>query len=553
MRWLNINFYVMSHLSSIFTRRKVDIPNRSGFDLSFENLFSSKVGTLTPVLCEEVIPNETFSLGYRGVVQLPPMATNFFGRVDMRLEAFFVPNRILWGGWQNFWTMPANNPYSTPVVRPLHTPSVLFNSAPSSFLNTYHGAGSLSDFLGYKLDDFESEDSLYIPNLLPWLAYHKIYDDWYRNSKIQKPVFVNSSSSPQLSRLPWVADTYELSYSSGWASATPLGDGVNLFSLRQRNWAKDYFTTATLYPQANGQVGSSSVSFDTSGASGEISIAALRSANVLQRWYERNNIAGERYSDQIKAQYGVLPSDAFLDRPLFLGSSKFGVYSNSVSTTAETSSTEGGVNPFTGFVGSKAGQSQGLGEDTLIDKFTSTEHGYIMVLASLVPHAYYSTGVRRQLFHSRPGDFAIPLLQGLGEQPIFLSELGSQGIFSSNDLDISASSNVFGYTLEHAEYKYHDDEVHGLFRVGESLESFALSRGFSNPSKLALGTSFIQIPTTAMDNVCAVASGMSSYGYWADFNMQFKRVSPLSEYVIPTLGDLTNTHKESIPVNGRML
>ena len=112
----------MAHLSKIFTKVPVDIPNRSGFDLSFENLLTMKVGTLTPVLCEEVIPNETYSLGYLSQVQLPPMATNFFGRVDLRLEAFFVPMRILWGGWQNFFTMPTNNPYGDPVVRPTTLP-----------------------------------------------------------------------------------------------------------------------------------------------------------------------------------------------------------------------------------------------------------------------------------------------------------------------------------------------------------------------------------------------------------------------------------------------
>ena len=114
----------MAHLSKIFTKVPVDIPNRSGFDLSFENLLTMKVGTLTPVLCEEVIPNETFSLGYLSQVQLPPMATNFFGRVDLRLEAFFVPMRILWGGWQNFFTMPTNNPYGEPTIRPTQVPTL---------------------------------------------------------------------------------------------------------------------------------------------------------------------------------------------------------------------------------------------------------------------------------------------------------------------------------------------------------------------------------------------------------------------------------------------
>lgn len=85
----------MSHLSKIFTDQKVDIPNRSGFDMSHENMGTMKVGTLTPVLCEEVLPNETYSIGSLMQIQLPPMATNFYGRIDCRLEAFFVPNRIV--------------------------------------------------------------------------------------------------------------------------------------------------------------------------------------------------------------------------------------------------------------------------------------------------------------------------------------------------------------------------------------------------------------------------------------------------------------------------
>ena len=104
----------MAHLSKIFKQQPVDIPNRSGMDLSFENVLSMTTGTLIPVLVEEVLPNETYSLGYMCEAQLPPMATEFYGRIDMRLEAFFVPNRILWGGWQDFMTMPINNQPKNP-------------------------------------------------------------------------------------------------------------------------------------------------------------------------------------------------------------------------------------------------------------------------------------------------------------------------------------------------------------------------------------------------------------------------------------------------------
>lgn len=518
----------MAHLSKIFTKVPVDIPNRSGFDLSFENLLTMKVGTLTPVLCEEVIPNETYSLGYLSQVQLPPMATNFYGRVDLRLEAFFVPMRILWGGWQNFFTMPTNNPYGTPTVRPTQVPTLTLQPEEQV---PFTQPKELLDYLGIR--NFPTVVNEMDINILPLVAYHRIYDEWYRNSMITKPAFVrsavNDASRTKVSNLPWISADYLLNSDS--TDDFTLADGVSLFALRQRCWAKDYFTTAALYPQANGT---------TSGASAfvvnnKISIDTLRSANVLQRWLERNNIAGERYADQINAHYGVMPSDALIDRPIFLGSSKFGIYNRSVMQTGGASASQ---NPFTS-LGAKGASTSGSGSASLFGKFHSTEHGYLMVLASIVPHANYASGMRKYLQHLRIGDFGFPLMQGLGEQAIDVTELNS-----------SLPSSTFGYQQQYAEYKYHDDEVHGLLRPGQSLESFVLSRSFG---ETALNTDFVTIPTTAMDNVTAVKADLSKYGAWADFYFTFKKVSPLSEYVQPTLGDLRNTHKETIDYRGKQL
>ena len=195
----------MAHLSKIFTKVPVDIPNRSGFDMSFENLLTMKVGTLTPVLCEEVIPNETYSLGYLSQIQLPPMATNFFGRVDMRLEAFFVPNRILWGGWQNFFTMPTNNPYGTPVVRPTSVPVIMLHPD-----TPFTGDKDLLDYLGIR--NMPSSQYGMNINILPLVAYHRIYDEWYRNSKVTKPAFVRYSTSDanrnNIGNLPWISGDF---------------------------------------------------------------------------------------------------------------------------------------------------------------------------------------------------------------------------------------------------------------------------------------------------------------------------------------------------------
>ena len=532
----------MSHLSKIFSKIPIDVPNRSGFDMSFENMLTMKVGTLTPILCEEVLPNETYSLGYLGQVQLPPMATDFYGRVDLRLEAFFVPNRVVWGGWQNFYTMPQNNPYGTPVIRPETLPHSSFSISQDILSQAvkYFGAGSLADYLGVSClkDSISVGNTVSIPNILPFVGYHKIFDDWYRNSKIQKPLFVNGSDKAVPS-LPWTATSPNIS-----SFNFNLADGVSLFSLRQRNYAKDRFTTASLYPQADGTVGGSSVSLDTSGSEGSFTIAQLRQANVLQRWLERNNIAGERYADQIRATFGVYPSDAILDRSLYLGSSQFAIYNKSVYSTVDTTDTVS-QNPFGGIVGSKGASSNGVGQDSLISKFHSTEHGYLFVLASIVPHAQYSTGMRPTFKRSKVGDFANPLLQGLGEQAIYISEF--LGPF------LTTSDVEFGYQQQYSDYKYHNDEIHGLLRDDENLQSFALQRSFSKSVAPVLGTDFIQISTTDMDNVTAVKSELSNVGAWADFYISLKKVSPLSEYVIPTLGDMKDTHKENVSYRGTML
>ena len=286
-----------------------------------------------------------------------------------------------------------------------------------------------------------------------------------------------------------------------------------------------------------------------------LTIPQIRSANVLQRWLERNNIARMRYSDQIKATWGVMPSDALLDRPLFLGSSKFGLYTKGVSNSTYSAENETyNRNPFNGAVGTRAGSTHGYGKDSLFDTFTSTEHGFLMVIASVVPHAYYSSGIRKYLSRSKIGDFANPLLQGLGEQAIYVNELCANPyvtIKSGSSVDPAniIGTEIFGYQQQYSEYKYHDDEVHGLLRAGENLSAFTLQR-YSQTFQLS--ADWVTIQRDDLDEVLAADYELGAVTR-ADFFFSFKKVTPLAEYVIPTLGDLKNTHKENVPYRGRQL
>lgn len=545
----------MSHYSKVINKVPVPIPNKSGFDLSHENLFTAKCGTLYPVMVDTLLPNDTISLGHSSQLQLPPMATDFYGRVMGKFEAFFVPFRVLYGGWQDLITHPVNGdnyPAGTTVNQKAKVLPTL-RGLKSDMLS-----GSLSDFLGRKIDAFPTDTAgatQDVRNPLPFLAYHKIYNDWYRDSRIQQEVFqrnhtvTSSSDTAYFDSLPFQS-LYGVNPAIISGAKLNCADGVSALSLRQRNWERDYFTNATPKPQAGDPA---QLAFNVSDGQGSFTIASLRAANALQQWLERNNIAGYRYGDQIRAQFGIYPADAVTDRAIYLGSHTVDIYNRSVyqQNFSSDASLAGDTmpNPFQ-TVGSKYGSPQGVGENSLVDKFTASEHGFIFVMFSVVPRAYYGTGDRRYLRYARQSDFAFPLLSGVGDQEIYLSELSNEGSGTP------AYDRVFGYTQRFSEYKYMDDEVHGLLRDGQSLSAFALKRSFIKED-VALGTEFLQIPQTFLDQVGAYYGAddtkVNSFGAWCDVFFAYKKVSTLPAYSIPTLGDPKDTHIEVIDNGGKRL
>ncbi len=234
-----------------------------------------------------------------------------------------------------------------------------------------------------------------------------------------------------------------------------------------------------------------------------------------------------------------------LDRAIFLGGSSFGIYTNSIAQGVN-SDKGASANPYSGTAGADSGQTSGFGKDSLIDKFTATEHGIIMVIGSIVPHATYSTGSSRMFAMSKYGDIPNPMFEGLGQESILNAEL------IPVSFDPSFDNKVFGYVDQYAWCKYMNDEVHGLLVDGENLESFALQRSFDlNSAKL--DSSFIAIPVDYLDQVLAVKQAEAGFSAWANMYFDIKKTSLLSQYTIPTLGEPKNTHTESIPNTGRYL
>lgn len=552
----------MSHTSRIFDRVPIDLPNRSGFDVSHENLFTATCGTLIPCICKPMLPNDTVSLGCNFQVQLPPMVTDFYGKVDAVVETFFVPNRLLWGGWESFITHPTKNPqYPEGTLvegRPTRVPTINLNGYDKPLV-----AGSLGDYLGLKSAEDYTWQYDYLISAMPFLAYHRVWDDWYRDTRIQAPLFYrpavvpgfisgDSQSSNIAAFTPYVSLMAATSSSDPTSLFGPifnyvssedndtslLGDGVSLLSLRQRNWSKGYFTTASTLPQA-GDGAEIQIDVDENGT-GALSIAAIRSANSLQKWEERNNFS-YRYADQIYGQFGIYPDSAKMDRAIFLGRTRQVIYTRSVFQTAS------GDGTLTDVVGAKKGSAQVIAEDSLVRTFRASEHGYLIALFSLVPHAYYSTGSDRDFDRLESEDFPFPLLAGMGDQKILLKEL--TGISPG-----ARDNDVFGYTDLYAEYKYYEDEVHGLLRDGQDLASFALQRTF-DPEAAApeLGSDFLQIPIDFMDQVQAVKTSESGFSCWVDMYFTMKKVSTLPAYSLPTLADMKNVHTGHISRGGTRL
>lgn len=579
----------MSKTTRLFNSVPVEQQKASSFDMSFYSCGTGMCGTLTPVFKQEIIPGDLISLGIMSQIDLPPMATSPMGRIDMRYEAFFVPNRITWGGWEAYKTRQSDDPYAFQQVSPSVLPFISIEGATNisqsqltSVLSNF-GAGTLADYLGYRVDSPADKssflhtnsigvDGVIIDNALPFLAYHKIYDDWYRSSQVQKPLFARVASDDNkyysLCNFPWryfndsPDESPEIILNSDGSSAnsSEFYNSDSILSMHQRCWSDDLYTTLALYPQAalNPQSPEIKVtqSQDKSVTGVTMTIPSLRAANILQRYKEIMNLAGERYPDQLFAEYGVRPADAILDRPLFLGSYSHGVYTSSIyQNTAtppdQTSASE--KNPFRNCLGASAGDSNGFGKNSLINGFKATEHGYVIVIGSLVPHSFYSNGIDYDLNHSTIGDIASPKMQGLGEQAIYTNEI----IGAHAD----GRTTIFGYTPQYSHYKYRNDEVHGRLRSTphlpesirrEDLKYFCLQRTIGDLHE-TLSSSFIEIPTDFLDQVFAVTTANSGYSYMYYIQWQLKMTRPLAEYVIPTLGDPKDTYTTRIPLRGKQI
>lgn len=127
-------------------------PKRNVFDLSFNNNFTTKFGQLTPVLCKEVIPGDSFKIETAAGLRLMPMAFPVQTPMKAYVHYFYVRNRALWKDWQDFITGTKSG---------LVPPYIGFNSSEQK--QEFFKVGGIADYFGvpnviYNGENFDSDE-----------------------------------------------------------------------------------------------------------------------------------------------------------------------------------------------------------------------------------------------------------------------------------------------------------------------------------------------------------------------------------------------------------
>lgn len=473
-----------------------------------------------PLLCEKVSPGERWICDIEQLVRTMPLAAPVYGRSRVKIDAFFIPTRLIWDDWEEFITLGITGQatFTPPTIEYTSTPSTA-NAVTN--INRAFGVGGLADYLNFSTD---LQASLGNPfhrrcDALPFRAYQLIYNEYYRNQNLQDEIpIIKNSGNTILQLSPSTGEEYK---------------ALSNFFIRNRNWQRDYFTSALPEPQKGPDVaipyGDIEISSDgnlkleaelpitsgtnnlqiTSGAAGDMvagngtnkvsyfsglkagldssvipTIEDLRYAETLQEYYEANARGGSRYKEHLLNIWHVRSKDARLDRPEYLGGYRAPLSISDVEQMSETGTTAQGTLSGKGL---SAGGAK-------VFRYSVPEYGIIMMLVSSVPNSVYFQGDRRQYMYRDAFDYPNPFFANLGEQPIYKGEI----LYKDSQ---SHDFSEFGYTPRYSEAKFIPSSIHGMFR--KSLRYWTISRQFANglSDDVNLNSNFIQMQASEVANI----------------------------------------------------
>lgn len=502
-------------------------------------------GWLIPIYLDEILPGDTVRMRLTAFCRL---ATPIFPVMDnLHLDTFFffVPYRLLWINSHRFFG-ERDQPSSSDAYL---IPQLV--CAAGGF-----PVGTLADYFGLPTVGQVTAGQTITVNSLPFRAYAKIWNDWFRDENIQGTTTVYDTALPDgpdtghysevgnsfgallrrgkrhdyfTSCLPWPEKPQSLDVSSGFgfvggAPVTGLGAVTNVGGAGAsvyESGALDtvgYGATKALWdPGVDNQV---FMRVDTDGRPDvRITINNLRYASAIQVLLERNARGGTRYTEIVRSQFGVISPDARLQRAEYLGGGSTPI---SVSPIVQTSATglTGGSTALgkLGGVGTGVASGHGFGQ-------SFTEHGVLIGLASVRADLNYQQGLHRMWTRRTRFDFYWPALANLGEQAVLRQEIYCTGVDADDVV-------VFGYQERWAEYRHKPNRITGLFRstTASNIDEWHLAQEFT--AAPTLSNTFIQ-DDPPIDRVIAVASEPHLL-FDGLFSVDHARVMPT--FSVPGLG-----------------
>ena len=509
---------------------KADIP-RSSFDTQYAHKTTFDAGFLVPIYCDEVLPGDTHRVKMTAFARL---ATPLFPVMDnLHLDTFFffVPNRLVWDNWAKFMGEQANPGDSISYVIPTIT-------SPAGG----YTVGSIFDYLGLPTAGQITGSNTVTHNALPLRAYNLIYNEWFRDENLQNSLVQRTGDS---------------------------GDVVADYSLVRRGKRKDYFTGALPWPQKGASVslplgtsapvkvagtgkqyltlldgsnvarpigndgGGTNMFVGTAGtpnsamfadlsAATAATINQLRQSFQIQKLLERDARGGTRYTELLRAHFGVTPQDYRLQRPEYIGGGSTYVNINPIAQTSATSVT-GSATPQGNLAAMGTALAQGHGFT-----YAAQEHGYIIGLVSVRADLTYQQGLPKMWSRSTRYDFYFPVFATLGEQAILNKEIYVQGTADDN--------NVFGYQERWAEYRYKPSQITGLMKSTSAgtIDAWHYAQRFT--SLPTLNSTFIQ-ETPPVARTTAVGTAANGQQFLMDAFFSCKMARPMPMYSVPGLID----------------
>lgn len=469
--------------------------SRNGFDLSFKKNFTSKAGELLPVMVKEVLPGDSFKINLRSFTRTQPINTAAFARIREYYDFYFVPYDLLWNKANTVLTQMYDNPQHSVSMNPTDN-FVLSGTMPSitasglaKYLVSVNESGEelnyfgynralcsakLMEYLGYgnfyryaKGDQFTWDVHPLLNNLnfniFGFLAYQKIYSDYYRDS--------------QWERIAPSTFNVDFMDGSGSNSIEPYLDGdsssdiitnYNLFDLRYCNWQKDLFHGLVPHQQYGESAVVQTSNVDSGNPTGDptgFTILALRQAEFLQKWKEITQSGNKDYKDQIEKHWGVSAGDALSEMCTYLGGISSSLDINEVVNSNITGDNAADI------AGKGTGVSNGY-----INFNAGAKYGVIMCIYHCLPLLDYTADLLESAFTKvNATDYAIPEFDRVGMEPVPFAKMINP-LKNEDGLNFTSfASMIMGYAPRYIDYKTSVDSSIGGFR--DTLKNWVISYG----------------------------------------------------------------------------